>query len=140
METLKYKKLVPNAKLYEPALVGDQGFDICSLFNYIILPGESAEVFTGIALQLPVGYYADVRTKSGLGFKGLQVHCGLIDEGYLGEVTLKIFNHSKETQYIGEEQKVAQIVLQRSNVLPLEEVQELVPTVRGNRCKGSTGK
>jgi len=137
----KYKKTHPEAKLNPPAKPGDVGYDICSLESKLVWFFKPQVFKTGIVFELPKGYYATVRTRSGHGIKNhLRCHPGTIDTGFRGDVNIKLYNLSLWPYKVQKGEKIAQIVLQESIVFPLEEVKEVSQTERGDKGFGSTGK
>ena len=137
----KYKKTHPEAKVNPPKLKGDVGYDISSIENKLIWPLFPQKVKTGVILEIPPNHYCTIETRSGYGVKNnLRCHRGIIDNGFRGEVGIKIYNHGLFPYKIKKGEKIAQIVLQESIVFPLEEVKEVSQTERGDRGFGSTGK
>ena len=137
----KYKKIHPDAKINMPSKPGDAGYDICSVEEKEILPGEPQIVRTGLIFELPEGHYATIRTRSGHGIKeNLRVHPGLADNAYRGEIFLKVYNLGKTPYVVKKGEKIAQIVLNKSIIFDLQEVQEVSSTERGTSGLGSTGK
>lgn len=113
--------------------------------NIDLLPGEHKLYGTGIKIELPKGYYGQVYTRSGLCEKGCRImlanSVGIIDNDYRGEIILKLINVSKDHAFgpsIG--QRVAQLVIQKEEIFPVTEVQEISETERGKHGFGSTGK
>src|SRR5690349_18996278 len=80
------KKLDQDAILFTKAHHSDAGFDIYSLEDVVILPGEIAKIKTGIAINIPTGYVGLIMDKSSMGSKGFKVFGGVVDAGYTGEV------------------------------------------------------
>ncbi len=139
--TLRYKKLVPEAKIDIPVFRGDAGYDVHCTEDVTIKAHSSEMVHTGIVLEIPEDYFALVRTRSGYGAKNtMQLHHGLIDSGYRGEITVRVYNHGNEEYQIKKGDKVCQIVLFPRIVIPLKEEKELKPSERGLKGLGSTGK
>jgi dUTP pyrophosphatase len=136
----KYKKINPLAKLNIPKLEGDVGYDISVLEDKIVWPFFPQKVKTGVCFELPMGYYATIRTRSGHGItKNLRVHPGVIDNGFRGEIAIKVYNLGVLPYRIKKGEKIAQIVLCPSVVFPLQEVAEITTTERGVAGFGSTG-
>jgi len=141
MYTLKFKRDNISARINFPALEGDVGYDICSLEEKVVWPLFPKIFKTGVYLELPNGYFADIRTRSGHGVKNnLRTHLGTLDSGYRGEVGIKLYNLGWKPYKVQKGEKIAQIVLHKAIVLPLEEVKELNPSVRNERGFGSTGR
>ena len=134
----------PNA-LPEYATEGSAGMDIrAHLTETVTLqPGERQLIPTGLYMELPIGYEAQVRPRSGLAIKhGLT--ClntpGTIDSDYRGEVKVILINLSAEPQAIHDGDRIAQIVVApvlQVNWLPVEELGE---TARSGGGFGHTGK
>lgn len=108
-----------------------------------LLPMERALVPTGLYMELPEGFEAQVRPRSGLAIKqGLT--ClntpGTIDSDYRGEIKVILINLSGETQVIQPGDRIAQIVIQRVEKAVLLPAHELTTTGRAEGGFGSTGK
>lgn len=108
----------------------------------VLKPGERALVPTGLVLELPPGYEAQVRPRSGLADRcGVTVlnAPGTIDNGYRGEVCVLLVNHGAGPFNIRRGDRIAQLVIApvvRANVV---EVESLSDTGRGEGGFGSTG-
>src|SRR5699024_4557501 len=88
-----FKRLSEGATIPTKAHATDSGFDLCASEDVIIEPGETVIVPTGIAVELPEGYEAQVRPRSGVTAKTkLRVQLGTIDNGYVGEVGVIVDN------------------------------------------------
>lgn len=73
------------------------GYDLYSIEDKTIMPGEKCVISTGIALQIPEGNYGRVAPRSGLAFKHyIDVGAGVIDSDYRGEVKVLLFNFGKD--------------------------------------------
>lgn len=106
-------------------------------------PLERALVPTGLFIELPQGFEAQVRPRSGLAIKqGLT--ClntpGTIDADYRGEIKVILINLSNETQQVAHGDRIAQMVIQRVEQVEWLLVQELADTQRGAGGFGHTGK
>lgn len=137
-EVIEYSKTkYPMAKAHST----DSGFDLKSVEEFSLEPGEIKLISTGIRLALPKGYEAQVRPKSGLSSKGFMVYLGTVDNEYRGEVKVIAQNNSIKKIDIKDGQKIAQIVfnkLDNIELLELSNIQE--DTERGDGGFGSTGK
>ncbi len=105
-------------------------------------PLERAMIPTGIFIELPLGYEAQVRPRSGLAAKrGLTClnSPGTIDADYRGELKVILVNLSNETQIIEPAERIAQMVIARHERVVWSEVTILSETVRGAGGFGSTG-
>jgi dUTP pyrophosphatase len=138
---LRYKKVVPEARIDIPVFKGDTGYDMHSIEDKTIKAKSSEVVRTGIAFEIPEDYCGLVRTRSGYGVKNtMQLHHGLIDSGYRDEITVRIYNHGTQDYQVKKGDKIAQLVLLPRIVIPLKEEQQLKPSDRGLKGLGSTGK
>tara|TARA_B100000953_G_scaffold298365_1_gene295035 strand:- start:123 stop:557 length:435 start_codon:yes stop_codon:yes gene_type:complete len=120
------------------------GMDLrASLEEAILLkPLQRTLVKTGLFMELPIGYEAQVRPRSGLAFKkGITVlnSPGTIDADYRGEIGVILVNLSDEEFVIEDGERVAQMVIVKHEQVDWEEVVELVETERGVGGFGSTG-
>lgn len=98
---------------------------------------------TGLFLELPAGFEAQVRPRSGLAFKhGISVlnSPGTIDADYRGEIGVILVNLSKEEFIVQDGERIAQLVIAKHEVANWVEVEELDDTSRGAGGFGSTGK
>ena len=110
--------------------------------SVILKPLERTLVKTGIFMELPAGYEAQVRPRSGLAFKkGVTVlnTPGTIDADYRGEVGVILVNLSNEDFVIEDGERVAQMVIAKHEQSSWDEVEELIETERGAGGFGSTG-
>ena len=121
----------------------DAAFDLRSRKDMEIAPSATALVPTGLFLELPLGYEAQVRPRSGLALKKSVTVLntpGTIDAGYRGEVGVILINHGKETFSIARGDRIAQMVIQKLPEVTLELADELSETSRGAGGFGSTGR
>ena len=108
----------------------------------LLKPLQRTLVKTGLFMELPIGYEAQVRPRSGLAFKkGITVlnSPGTIDADYRGEISVILVNLSDEEFVIEDGERVAQMVIVKHEQVDWEEVVELVETERGVGGFGSTG-
>ncbi len=107
-----------------------------------LAPLERAVVKTGLFIELPIGYEAQVRPRSGLAAKkGITVlnAPGTVDADYRGEIGVILVNLSKESFTIANGERIAQLVIARHERAEWENAQELSETSRGSGGFGSTG-
>ena len=145
MSIIRVKKLKENAILPTYGSAGAAGADLyaCLDETVTILPGETAWIPTGIALEVPVGCAGLVYARSSLGVKrGLAPanKVGVIDSDYRGEIRVVLLNHGKESQTIFPGERVAQFIITPVLTPSYEEVEDLSDTQRGTGGFGSTGK
>jgi dUTP pyrophosphatase len=137
---LRVKKLVPEAKMPTRAREADAGLDLYSMESCVIAPMERLTVRTGIAMEIPIGYAGLVWDKSGLAAKaGIKTMGGVIDAGYRGEIQVILANLGHETHAVAVGEKIAQMLIQKVELLPVEEVSDLSDSERGDGGFGSTG-
>ena len=108
-----------------------------------LAPLERTLVPTGLYLEIPEGYEAQVRPRSGLAAKhGITVinSPGTIDSDYRGEVRVPIVNLSNETFTIAHGERIAQMVFAKYEQVTFQEATALSETERGSAGFGSTGK
>ena len=139
--TIKIKKLHKDAKIPTRALKGDVGFDLYSIETIVILPGEHAMVETGIALEMPKGYYCEIHSRSGLRKKGVFPPVGIIDQNYRGSLGIILYNFSNKAITIYKGDRIAQLIFkQYIESIRFKEVKKLTKSVRGSKGFGSTGR
>lgn len=127
------------------ATLAAAGMDLrASLEKPLVLrPLERALVPTGLFMEIPVGYEAQIRPRSGLAFKhGLTVlnSPGTIDADYRGEIKVILVNVSNHECLINDGERIAQMVIAKHEQAQWIEVEELEESGRGAGGFGSTGK
>ena len=111
--------------------------------SVVIKPLERLLIPTGLYLELPAGYEAQVRPRSGLALKhGLSVlnSPGTIDADYRGEIRVILINLSNEEFVINDGERIAQMVIAKHETAVWELTESLGETERGAGGFGSTGK
>jgi dUTP pyrophosphatase len=106
-------------------------------------PLERKLIGTGLYIELPAGYEAQIRPRSGLAFKyGLSVlnTPGTVDADYRGEVKVLLVNLSKETFVVQDGERIAQMVIAKHEQIQWDATETLSETERGAGGYGSTGK
>lgn len=135
-------KLNPSAIIPCYAHPEDAGLDLFSVDQTTIPPGETKLVKTGIAIALPPGTEAQIRSRSGLALKhaiAVLNSPGTIDAGYRGEIGVILINHGKNIFQVMPGMKIAQMVIASIIQAKLTVVTELNQTTRGYDGFGSTG-
>lgn len=105
--------------------------------------GERMLIPTGLFIELPEGYEAQVRPRSGLALKhGITVlnSPGTIDADYRGEIKVLLINHGNETFEINDGERIAQLVVAQHATVVWQETSTLTNTERGEGGYGSSGK
>lgn len=108
----------------------------------VLKPLERTLVPTGLYMELPVGFEAQIRPRSGLAFKnGVTVlnAPGTIDADYRGEIKVLLVNLSQEPFTIANGERIAQMIIARHEIAELIVVETLEETVRGTGGFGHTG-
>jgi dUTP pyrophosphatase len=111
--------------------------------DIILEPMKRALVKTGLYVEIPIGYEAQIRPRSGLASKnGITVmnSPGTIDADYRGEVCIILINLSEEKFVIKDGERICQMVITRHEKAEWVQVEELVQTERGEGGFGHTGK
>lgn len=141
MINVRIKRLHPDAKIPKYQTPGSAGMDLHAIEEVQIPPHDIAHVRTGIALQIPPCYEAQVRPRSGLAKIGVTVanSPGTIDSDYRGEVIVLLGNHAATPVTLLAGDRIAQIVFATVAQAELIEVDELFATSRGEGGFGSTG-
>ena len=121
------------------------GLDIRAFIEepIVIKPSERQLVKTGLYLEIPEGFEAQVRPRSGLAFKnGISVlnSPGTIDADYRGEIGVILINHGNEDFEINSGDRIAQLVFAKVEQAVWNETESLSETERGEGGFGSTGK
>lgn len=132
-----------NHRLPEYATSGAAGMDLkADILEPIVLKAKSSVVIpTNIHVQLPEGYEAQVRGRSGLAFKyDVISHVGTIDADYRGGIGVKLFNLSDNDFVVKPGERIAQLVISKYEKVEWEEVASLDETERGEGGFGSTGR
>lgn len=127
------------------ATPGSAGMDIRAFIseNIVLKPLERVLVKTGIFLELPLGFEAQIRPRSGLAFKhGITVlnSPGTIDADYRGEIGVVLVNLSSEDFTITDGERICQMVIAKHEIVTFDEVNELQESERGAGGFGHTGK
>lgn len=137
---IQIKKLHPEAQI--PKIGSDYaaGFDIYSVEDKILQPGETHPISTGIALQIPHGKVLHIWDRSGMGMRGLTIFGGVVDSDYRGEIKAILNNSSTEPKEVKKGERVCQGVIIDYYSPEFEHVEELEDTTRGENWNNSTGK
>ena len=138
VKKLSNKAVIPAYQTKEAA-----GFDLHSIEDVVIKPGERKLISTGLAFEIPYGYEIQIRPRSGLAYKhGITVlnTPGTIDSDYRGEIKVLLINHSNEDFEIKINERIAQAIIKEVIQANFIEVDELSDTERGKKGFGSTGK
>ena len=141
---MKITRMSHNRHLPEYKTEGSSGMDLYAAIDKEITlkPLERVLVPTGIKIEIPVEYEAQIRARSGLSVKhGITLinAVGTVDADYRGEVCVGLVNISNEEYTIKPDDRIAQMVIARVEKADIEVTTELAETARGAGGFGSTG-
>jgi len=124
---------------------GSAGMDLrADISESIVLhPGQRQLIPTGLFIELPAGFEAQIRPRSGLAIKhgiGMVNGVGTIDSDYRGEIKIPIINWGTEDFKIQNGDRIAQMIVARYERIEWETADELKETARGTGGFGHTGK
>ena len=144
MTTVKIKKLFQDVELPEYKTEFSAGMDLKAYTkeNIVLKVGEIKLIKTGLAIALPNGFEAQIRSRSGLSLKnGIIVlnAPGTIDSDYRGEIGIILMNVGQSDFVIENNMRIAQMVITRYENAKLDLVEELDETTRADGGFGSTG-
>ena len=129
---LPFVKMSVNAVTPTRATEGSIGLDFYSPADYIIPPHSQLLIPTQIKLQIPLGHYGRLASKSGLAIlHQLHVGVGVIGPDYTGEIMVLLINTASHVHPINRGDPIAQLILEQVSIPILREVKELPPTTRG---------
>ena len=140
---VEIQKLTDTAQIPFHGSDAAAGYDLFADQDYVIQPGASAKISTGIAMAIPDGYWGGIFARSGLATKqGLRPsNCvGVIDSDYRGPIIVALYNDSNEDRFIHKGDKIAQMIISPFVYWTIHEVDTLEKTKRGEGGFGSTGK
>jgi dUTP pyrophosphatase len=139
---IRLKKLHADAVLphYAHGPKEDAGMDLRAVERVVLSPGVAQGVPTGLAIELPEYYEAQVRPRSGMALKhSVTVNFGTIDPGYRGEIRVVMFNLGRGDYTVEKGDRIAQLIIAQYE--PVEWVEgELGETRRGEGGFGSSGR
>lgn len=119
----------------------DAGLDIRAMDSQYVLAKESAIFHTGVHVQIPKGCAGILISKSGLNVHNDITSTGLIDEGYTGEIVVKLHNHGGFDYKVDAGDKISQLIIVPVLYEKLDVVEELDDgSDRGNNGFGSSGR
>ncbi len=144
MIDVKVKRLSPGAILPTKANDHDAGWDFYAPVDMdlvTIYPHERRVIKIGLSIAIPVGWYLQVASRSGLACKGIDARAGVIDCTYRGEIGIVLHNDKEWNEYtINPADKIAQGVFLPVPDVNWEEVDMLDETSRGSGGYGSSGR
>jgi dUTP pyrophosphatase len=141
---IKIQRIADNAALpeYAHGSSEDAGMDLRAVEDATLAPGIPRAVATGLTIELPPGYEAQVRPRSGLALKHaitVPNAPATIDPGYRGEIKVILLNLGRENYEIHSGDRIAQMVIARYEAIEWQE-EELGKSTRGTDGFGSSGR
>lgn len=139
---LNVKKL-PGAK-FEMGREEDAGYDLYSMIDLVLWPGKSALIPAGIMTEFPSDWVGLIQNRSSMGMKGVMRQGGVIDSNYRGEWGVKLYNAGEAEVRIESvitnpnAKAIAQVVFNLRGKAPINYVETLSESARGQNWNGST--
>ena len=145
LHRLKIRKLREDAVIprYAHGPEEDAGMDLHAVESVTLAPGETKVVPTGLTIELPPGFEAQIRPRSGLALKHsitLPNSPATIDPGYRGELRVILQNLGREPFEIRPGDRIAQMVIARYEAVEWVEGDDLSESLRGHGGFGSSGR
>ena len=143
METIKLPclKTLPTACMPTHATSRSVGLDLYSPTNVLVPAHGKVLVDLGIALQIPMGYYGRIASRSGLAIHHhIHVGAGVVDPDYIGSIHVLLMNFSSQDHVMEKNHRIAQMILEKVAYPVICEVSQMLPTERGAEGFGSTGQ
>jgi len=147
---IKIVRLHPQAKFPKRWTGSAIGYDLHALLlsetghpiKRALSVRDTVNIPTGLAIELPPGYFGFVTSRSGLAKNSISVtnSPGLIDPDYRGEIMVMLYNGSNFTHWIEHDMRIAQLIIMPETRSHIVEVKELSKTERGAAGFGSTGR
>jgi dUTP pyrophosphatase len=137
-DKLKVKKLTETAKLPTKAHPTDLGYDLYADETVSIDGNSAIKIKTGIAVGFPESWGGFIKDRSSMASKGFAVIGGVIDQAYIGELSI-VITYKRGVTTIQKGDKIAQLVPIPLTNWPIVEVENLQPTDRGEKGFGSSG-
>lgn len=134
----RVKKLSAEATLPFRGSTHAAGYDLSSAEEGVILPHQRKLFKTDLSFEIPLDCYAQIAPRSSLGLKGIDVGAGVVDADYRGNVGVILINHTDQDFHVKKGDRIAQVILKKIYLLPIQEVSELTETNRGSGGFGST--
>lgn len=142
---IKIKRLSDTAKIPTRESSCAAGYDLYADIpeDITIKPHETMKINTGVAMEIPEGYFGGIAARSGLATKeGLRpANCyGIVDSDYRGQIIVALHNDSDIERVVTPQERIGQIIIQPYLNVTFCEVDDLTETERGSNGFGSTGK
>ena len=130
----------PDAIIPKQATSKAAGYDLYSVDTTVIQPGCIERINTGIKVQLPLHTYGRIASRSGLALKyNITTEGGVIDPDFTGELQVLLHNCGTTPFTVNKGDRIAQLILERFESSPIQLVDSIAATTRGEQGFGSTG-
>ncbi|MBY2988681.1 dUTP diphosphatase [Rhizobium leguminosarum] len=142
MVEVLFQMLNSEAQLPSYSTAGSAGMDLSAVCNVVVQPGEHVSVPTGLAVEIPAGWEAQIRPRSGhAAHHGVTVlnAPGTIDSDYRGEIVVILINLGKDAFEISVGMRIAQMVIAPAPQADIAVTSTISPSDRGSGGFGSTG-
>ena len=137
---IKIKKINPDGKVPTRAKSSDAGYDLYSTVDMPITPTARQLVPTGIAIEIPEGYYGRIAPRRGRAVRaGIAILAGVVDSGYRNEIKVVMINLGEGLVSVNKGDRIAQLIIEKCYDVEWEEVNELSDSDRGEGGFGSSG-
>lgn len=137
---IKIKRLHEAARLPHRGSNLAAGADLCCVEAFTLAPGERKLVATGLAAEIPPGFYGRVAPRSGLAVKhGIDVLAGVVDADYRGELKVPLINFGQQAVSFEAGDRIAQLIIEHAAMCDYVWAEELADTDRASGGFGSTG-
>jgi dUTP pyrophosphatase len=141
---VKVRRLTDAARLPTRSHLSDAGWDLYAVDpvgGYLNLyPSDVRSVGTGVAVEIPPGFYGQIFGRSGLASRGIMILGGVIDSGYRGEIGVVLANVGHEMLRVEAGDRIAQLVILPVPAVEMVEAAELGESPRAADGFGSTGR
>lgn len=137
---LKFQRLESNAILPTRGSLESAGLDLYAIEHVVLLPGDRIGIKTGLAVEIPKGYYGRIAPRSGLALRnGIDVMAGVIDPDYRGEIKCLLVNLGDADFEIKLGDRIAQLLIEKVAMFTPTWGNELTESARSAGGFGSTG-
>lgn len=138
--TMKIERHNPHARLPTYSTPGSVGMDLYVCKQVIIAAGATLKIPMGIGIELPLHCEGQIRPRSSLSAKGLDVTIGTIDNDYRGELNVVVHNRNIYPFIVSAGDRIAQLVVSPVEIVSPQWADSLSKTERGADGFGSTGR
>jgi len=137
---LKVKKIIDKAQLPTKHNPNDAAFDLYAVNDILIPAGTTDIIHTGICIEIPVGYFGKIESRSSLAKRGIFCTAGVVDSGYRGEGMIVMKNKSQENYSVKQVDRIAQMIILKVENFEIVAVERLDENLDRGGGFGSSGK